>query len=590
MATEKILNTRVILKHDTLANWNKDAALILKEGEVALARVDTNKTDPISGELVKVPTYLIKVGDGTSKFSALNWVAAPAADVHDWAKKTEADFTAWVKGLVSVDDIDLSNYYTKGETDEKFVAKETGKSLIADTEITRLTTMSDGANKVEASETNGNIKIDGAETVVYTHPDSHTIAEVAGLTNILYDQENALRIEKAETKISDLYRKTEATDTALDEHTHTASEITDFDDTVKAYDYATKTEAQGYADAKDEAIAAAQKAGDDAQADVDTLEDNVGSVDGLSTTNKTVVGAINEVLAAVGTGGTAAVVTMEKSTDGLSYTIKQGDATVGTIDIPKDMVVTAGEVVTNPEGQAEGTYIKLTLANVADPLYINVGNLVDIYTAQANATQVQLAIDSTTREISATVVAGSITSTELANNAVITTKIADANVTKAKLSTEVQDSLDLADSAVQETDLGTMAKENAIDYVKKSEATGYDDILTKTEAQGAYQAKGEYYTKTEADAEFTNATEVDGQIDAKITALNLANTYQAKGDYATAEQGGKADTAVQTISTPDDADGEPNGLKAVKTGTDVAITIDDSVVWVFDCGDSGVNA
>lgn len=43
-------------------------------------------------------------------------------------------------------------------------------------------------------------------------------------------------------------------------------------------DYATKAEAQGYADAKDTAIAAAKKAGDDAQADVDALEAKVGTV------------------------------------------------------------------------------------------------------------------------------------------------------------------------------------------------------------------------------------------------------------------------------------------------------------------------
>ena len=186
-------------------------------------------------------------------------------------------------------------------------------------------------------------------------------------------------------------------------------------------------------------------------ADVNSIEEDIGEVDGLSTTNKTVVGAINEVLAAVGTGGTAAVVTVEKSTDGLTYTIKQGEATVGTIDIPKDMVVTSGEVVTNPEGQDEGTYIKLTLANVADPLYINVGNLVDIYKAKEGASQVQVAIDSATREISATIVAGSIGATELSANAVTTEKIADANVTKAKLSTEVQASLGKADVSVSQT-------------------------------------------------------------------------------------------------------------------------------------------
>ena len=57
-----------------------------------------------------------------------------------------------------------------------------------------------------------------------------------------------------------------------------------------AGDYATKTEAQGYANAKDEAITAAKKAGDDAQADVDVLAGKVGNVaDG-----KTVVQMIEE--------------------------------------------------------------------------------------------------------------------------------------------------------------------------------------------------------------------------------------------------------------------------------------------------------
>jgi len=199
-------------------------------------------------------------------------------------------------------------------------------------------------------------------------------------------------------------------------------------------------------------ITAVEGKADAAQADADALELDMGNVDNLSTTNKTVVGAINEVLAAVGTGGTAAVVTItsDVTTDGAlkSYTVKQGETLVGVIDIPKDMVVQSGEVVTNPEGQAEGTYIKLVLANATnDEIFINVGNLVDIYKAKAEATQVQIAIDPSTREISASIVAGSITSVELADNAVVTAKIADANVTKAKLSTEVQASLDKADGA-----------------------------------------------------------------------------------------------------------------------------------------------
>ena len=67
----------------------------------------------------------------------------------------------------------------------KKVDKVEGKSLIADSEITRLAGMSDGANKVEASATNGKIKIDGVETVVYTHPANHAISEVSGLQEAL---------------------------------------------------------------------------------------------------------------------------------------------------------------------------------------------------------------------------------------------------------------------------------------------------------------------------------------------------------------------------------------------------------------------
>jgi hypothetical protein len=49
-----------------------------------------------------------------------------------------------------------------------------------DAEKTKLGTVSEGANKVEASHTNGNIKIDNVETTVYTHPttDAATAAAV----------------------------------------------------------------------------------------------------------------------------------------------------------------------------------------------------------------------------------------------------------------------------------------------------------------------------------------------------------------------------------------------------------------------------
>ena len=43
--------------------------------------------------------------------------------------------------------------------------------------LAKLNAISEGANKVEASETNGNIKVDGAEVTVYTHPAVNHIPE-----------------------------------------------------------------------------------------------------------------------------------------------------------------------------------------------------------------------------------------------------------------------------------------------------------------------------------------------------------------------------------------------------------------------------
>lgn len=239
-------------------------------------------------------------------------------------------------------------------------------------------------------------------------------------------------------------------------------------------------------------ISAASAKAQGAQDDIDALAEDVGNVDNLSTTNKEVVKAINEVLAAVGTGGTAAVVTITEkgaTTDYAQvYEVKQGTTVVGTINIPKELVVSAGEVVTNPAGKPAGTYIKLTIQNVTDPLYIDVAKLVDVYTAQANATQVQLSIDAN-RVISATIKAGTITSTELATDAVTTIKVADGNITKAKLSSEVQTSLGKADAAAPQSTTYT-----------KDEVDGLIDGVDVSAQLANYYTKTETYSKTEIDA------------------------------------------------------------------------------------------
>jgi hypothetical protein len=174
------------------------------------------------------------------------------------------------------------------------------------------------------------------------------------------------------------------------------------------------------------------------------------------------------------------------------YVLKQGPSgsqtTIGNIDIPKDMVVSEGTVVdiTYDNGKlydgatdvtefikgASGTataadagkYIRLTISNATtDKLYIAAKDLVDVYTAQQNAAQVQLAIDSN-NVISATIVANSIGTTEL--------------------DSEVQTSLGKADNAIQGIAEG--ANNGEIKYTVNG--TDYTAVLVHGLGSAAYVA------------------------------------------------------------------------------------------------------
>lgn len=83
------------------------------------------------------------------------------------------------------------------------------------------------------------------------------------------------------------------------------------------------------------------------------------------------------------------------------YHLTKDGVEVGeAINIPKDLFVESGEIVENPAGQTPGKYLKLVLQNQTDPVYINVADLVDAYTAGNGITI------SGTNEVAAKVVAG----------------------------------------------------------------------------------------------------------------------------------------------------------------------------------------
>ena len=128
-----------------------------------------------------------------------------------------------------------------------------------------------------------------------------------------------------------------------------------------------------------------------------------------------------------------------------SYIIKQLGKDLATIDIPKDMVVSAGVVEKIdskpddfPEGQTfkAGMYIVLTIANSASSkLYIPADGLVEYVTSGSKNTDAVVIAVSDDHKVTAT--------------------LTDKGILKAKLSEEVQTSLGLADSALQKEDIKT---------------------------------------------------------------------------------------------------------------------------------------
>lgn len=235
--------------------------------------------------------------------------------------------------------------------------------------------------------------------------------------------------------------------------------------TVKeAYDLANKkttmaeVEAKGYAvkTEVDTAVAAAKKAGTDAQASVDALSGKVGTIP-VGAKATTVIGYVDEKIAAIPSQVNYTVTADVSSPTGIAkrYVLSQNGSEIVTIDIPKDMVVSSGTVETKTDAGVwgvAGTYLVLTLANAtSDKVYINVGDLIEYVTSGSQTgDMVEIKIDADHK---------------------VTAVINDGTITKAKLAQTVQDSLDKADTALQIADLAPYAKTADIkaDYVAKED-------------------------------------------------------------------------------------------------------------------------
>lgn len=217
--------------------------------------------------------------------------------------------------------------------------------------------------------------------------------------------------------------------------------------------------------------------------------------------------------------------------DGKTYTFKQGDTTIFTANIAKDMVVDGGSVVTivfkdsddtlhegtesgtdvtaiimgegTPTAANAGKYIKLTIANSTDILYIPVKDLYDDYTFNDGD---EIDFTETNNEVTATIKTGSIA--------------------KTKLTTALQNEI-------------TSARTTITEIAQTNPATKHI-LVTKTAGTGATP---DSYTISESDiasdsdltAEVTRAesaeTAIDGAIGLTKGVSDETRTYTNTGNY-----------------------------------------------------------
>nr|DAH39542.1 MAG TPA: hyaluronidase [Caudoviricetes sp.] len=614
MATEKIISTRILNKVDTLENWNK-STLPLRKGEIAIATVAAT-----AGTGLTEPVCMIKIGeDGVKTFKELPWnVYAKASDVIA-AAKSESALTTFVNNVIAgagiATDEALKTLTTRVGTAENDI--DVLEGLVGEKAVA--TQISDAIAALKLTDT---YEVKGEAAKVQNALDSYKTSNDAAIAGI---------------KTGDVINDFKSVETELGKK-------------QAAGDYATKTEAQGYADAKDDAIAAAKKAGTDAQADVDALKAKVGIVPD----NKTIVQMITDAQTAATYDDAAVKADIKKNKEDIAAV----SVLVGDTAVASQISTAVADAKTELKGSTSDTDASATIAGAkkyADKLDTAMDARVDALESavgEGGSVAAQITAEIAKLDKADEAVAGKYVSAVSEEDGVITVVRADlpdyTNTYAAKehnhaiadvigLQTALGDKANATDvnalsgkvSTLIGEDTGksirTIANEelaaqlipegakDSLDTLQEIAAwiqKHPDDASAMSAAISALEEKVGDKTVSAQITEAINALKAGDIKDAvdRITALetdththankalldtytqtevNLADAVAKKHSHANAAEldkfadGDKAklDTAVQSITAG-------TGLKATKTGTDVAVDIDDTVVFIFDCGDS----
>lgn len=383
-------------------------------------------------------------------------------------------------------------------------------------------------------------------------------------------------------------------------HTHEISEVNGLQDALDGKqavgDYATKAEAQGYADAKDTAIQAAQDAADQAQEEVDALETYVGVIpEGYTETN--VIAYINK----------KAQETLETASGGSSESAASVLAALNTYKAENDPKVTANtEAIEALEGLVGENSVASQISAVTNPIDERVKAIEDDYLVEADKTALQNQITANANAIELLTNGVSADEVDGVNDLIQYVKDHGTEVTGIKADIKANaDAIDAIEA----------------DYLKAADKTALQEQITANDGEIAALQTAVDAKAAQADLEALSGrvTTVEGKVttlegemdtaqadiaaleglvgensvasqiaavtnpmDERIEALEAVDHEHSNKtvlDGISAEQVSAWDSAVQTVTAG-------TGLTATKSGTEVTIGFDDSVVWVFDCGDS----
>lgn len=637
---EKIFNTRILNKIDTLENWNA-STLPLKKGEIALATVAAS-----AGTGLTEPVVMIKIGeDGVKTFKDLPWnFYAKSSDVIA-AAKSERTLTEFVNNVIAgagiASDEAMTALAEKVTTAEGNITSL--KGLVGDTKVATQI-----SNAIAALDLANTYDAKGAAATVQGNLDTYKTSNDAAVAAAKKAGDDA------QTNL-DAYKVTN--DAAVQANADAIAAINNADTGILA-------QAKTYADGKDTAIAAAKKAGTDAQS----------TIDAYKTANDTRVKAVEDSIGTVTEGKTVVQMIADEATTARAAEKTNADAItklqtkVGDTDVATQINNSVESAKTALKGNADtDTDASATIVGAkkyADKLDTAMDARVDaLEAAVGEGGSVATQITTEIQKLDATVETAAIPEGQDGIHVKVTE--VDGKLTAVEAEIEVSNEINAAKSAL-EAKIGTVAEDKTLagmiadnaaaiaahktavdgkvttligtDTDKSVRTIANEELAAQlipenaAESLDTLQEIAAWIQKHPGDAAAMNAaiealqTKVgDKSVSAQITSAindlksgdiksatdriaaleadththankalldtytqteaNLADAVAKKHEHANATEldkfanGDKAklDSAVQTVTAG-------TGLTATKTGTDVAIGFDDTVTFVFDCG------